>query len=243
MANLEICHLTDAGGRSTNEDRVLVLSIDKLYLLAVADGLGGRAAGEVASSVALKEIEEFLKANVAGGDRCTTLEEAIARANKEVYLLSRENPAYAGMGTTLVLALVQQDKILIANVGDSRAYHLSGNRLIQITTDHSVVQELMERGVITEDEVRRHPQRSKLTRAIGVEQQVKADLHETELMPGDTMLLCSDGLTDPLTDEGIKAVINSSSKLDEACAELVREAKEKGSTDNISVILGRRKPE
>lgn len=239
MANLEICCLTDSGGRNTNEDKLLIKSVEQLHLLAVADGVGGRPAGEVASDVALTEIEKSLEANLEEGDIGNVMKEAIAKANREIYSLSKENPEYSGMGTTLVMALIQQGKVVIANVGDSRAYHLSGGQIRQISRDHSVVQVLIERGMITEEEARHHPQRSSLTRALGVEPEVKVDIYDTELLPGALLLLCSDGLSNSLKDDEIREVINSASKLDEACANLISQAKEKGAKDNISVILAK----
>jgi len=243
MASLEICYLTDIGGRNTNEDELLIKSVEQLHLLAVADGIGGCAAGEVASGVALTEIEKSLEANLEEGDIGNVVKEAVAKANKEIYLLSKENSEYAGMGTTLVMALIQQGKVVIANVGDSRAYHLSGGQIRQLSRDHSVVQSLIERGMITEEEARHHPQRSSLTRALGVELEVKVDIYDIELLPGDFLLLCSDGLTDTLKDEEISEVVNASSRLDEACANLITRAKERGSRDNISVIIARDKRE
>ena len=243
MSNLEICCMTDIGGRSTNEDRVLAKCFDGLHLLAVADGIGGHAAGEVASGVALIEIEKSLQLNLGKGDPRNQAKEAVAKANKEIYLLARENYEYAGMGTTLVMALVQQDKVLIANVGDSRAYCISGSQIKQITKDHSAVQELLEGGMITEEETRRHPLRGTLTRALGAEHEVKLDIYDIALNPGDILMLCSDGLTDSLSDEEIGDVISSSFNLDEACANLITRAKERGSRDNISLILAREKQE
>lgn len=241
MSNLEICCLTDTGGRSTNEDRLLTKGLQELYLLAVADGLGGHAAGEVASNVALLEIEEYLKANLGGRDILGATKGAMSKANKEIYLLSRENPEYTGMGTTLVMALIQHGKVLIANVGDSRAYHISRNWIKQITRDHSIVQELLEKGLITEEEVQHHPQRSTLTRALGIEPEIKVDTYGIELLPGGLLLLCSDGLSDSLSDKEIGDVISSAFDLDEACANLIARAKERGSRDNISVILAKYK--
>ena len=243
MSNLEICCMTDIGGRSTNEDRVLAKCLDGLDLLAVADGIGGHAAGEVASGVALLEIEKSLQSNSRQGDLHNQVKEAIAKANKEIYLLSTENPEYTGMGTTLVMALIRQDKALIANVGDSRAYCLSGSQLKQITRDHSAIQELLERGIITEEEVQQHPLRSTMTRALGTDPEVKADIYDIELLPGDILLLCSDGLTDSLRDEEIREAIGTAIKLDEACANLISQAKEKEAKDNISVIIAREKRE
>lgn len=207
----------------------------------MADGLSTHATGEVASSVALIEVEQSLKGNLDGVDILSAINQAISKANKEIYLLSKENPAYAGMGTTLVMALVQQSKVLIANVGDSRAYCITGSQIRQITKDHSIVQGLREQGLITEEEARHHPQKSILTRALGVEPEVRADIYDIELLPGDVLLLCSDGLTDSLKDEEIKEVIDSSSRLDEACADLISRAKEKVAKDNITVVLAREK--
>lgn len=241
MVSLEICYLTDSGGRNTNEDELLIKSVEQLHILAVADGIGGCAAGEVASSVALTEIEKSLEANLEEGDIGNAVKEAVAKANKEIYLLSKENPEYAGMGTTLVMALIQQGKVVIANVGDSRAYHLSGGQIRQISRDHSVVQSLIERGMITEEEARHHPQKSSLTRALGVEPQVEVDLYDTKLKRGDILMLCSDGLTDSLSDEEINEVVRSVSNMDKACAELIRRANEKGGKDNITVVLAREK--
>ena len=239
MANLEICCLTDTGGRSRNEDKLLAKSLEGLHLLAVADGLGGHAAGEVASNVALVEIEESLKANSGGGDILNAVREAISKANKEICLLSKENPAYAGMATTLVMGLVREGKVMIANVGDSRAYYISGSQIRQITKDHSVVQGLKEQGLLKEEEARHHPERSTLTRTLGTELEVEADTYDVELLPGDFLLLCSDGLTDSLSNEEIGEIIGTSGNLGEACARLISQAREKGGRDNISVILSR----
>ena len=203
MGGLEISYLTDIGSRSTNEDKVLVKCFVGLYLLAIADGIGGHAAGEVASGVALIEIEKSLESNLWERDIQKPVKEAVAKANKEVYLLARENDDCAGMGTTLVMALIQQNQVLIANIGDSRAYCLSESHLKQITKDHSVVQVLIERGMITEEEAQHHPQRSSLTRALGVEPEVEVDIYDSTLKPGDILLLYTDGVTEHVNSEGI----------------------------------------
>ena len=241
MGSLEVSYLTDIGGRSTNEDRILAKSFDGLHLLAVADGLGGHAAGEIASDMAVTEIEESLQLSVREGDIRNQVKEAVARANRKIYSLARENDKYTGMGTTLVMALIRQARALIANVGDSRAYYLNESQIKQITRDHSVVQELLERGLITEEEAWYHPYRGTLTKALGVEPEVKVDLYDTTFNQGDILMLCSDGLTDSLRNEEIIEVISSAVNLDEACAELVRQAKARDTRDNISVILAREK--
>ena len=241
MGGLEISYLTDIGSRSANEDKVLVKCFDELYLLAIADGIGGHAAGEVASGVALIEIEKSLESNLWERDIQKPVKEAVAKANKEVYLLARENDDCAGMGTTLVMALIQQNQVLIANIGDSRAYCLSESHLKQITKDHSAVQELLEKGIITEEDARQHSLRGTLTRALGVEPEVEVDFYDFTLKPREMLMLCSDGLTDSLRDEEICDVISSAFDLDEACAELITRAKGRGSRDNISVITAREK--
>jgi len=238
MNDLEVCYKTDTGRtRSANEDSLLAVKLGEVHLLAVADGLGGHAAGEVASRLALIEIHEFLKTNLAEGNLRDAMRGAIGKANREIFLLSKENPVYAGMGTTLVAALVFQNKALIANVGDSRAYMI-GNEIQQITKDHSLVQELVERKVITEEEAFDHPQKNIVTRTLGMEGEVSPDLYEEELS-GRLLLLCSDGLSDLLRDEEILETVAVSANLDEACDRLINLANEKSGIDNITVILAR----
>jgi protein phosphatase len=238
MVNLDICSKTDVGRvRTTNEDSLLVVPLGTVHILAVADGLGGHAAGEVASRIALIEIEEFLKANLAGNNLREAIGGAVAKANKEIWLLSKENAAYEGMGSTLVLAIVSGDKALIANVGDSRAY-LMGDGVRQVTKDHSLVRELVDRGVISEEQAVGHPQKNIVTRSLGAKEEVVPDFYDWELS-GNTLLLCSDGLTDTLSENEIIETIVASADLDEACSRLIDLANRKGATDNITVILAR----
>jgi len=239
MSDLEICYKTDIGKkRVVNEDSLLVKQMGDLHLLAVADGLGGHSAGEVASRVALVEIEEYLKTNLSEGNLQEVMERAITKANREVFLLSKENSAYAGMCTTLVAALVSNNKVLIANVGDSRAYLIGNN--IWHTTDHSLVQELVAKKVLTEEEAIDHPQKNIVTRTLGAETEVSAEFYNEELS-GKTLLLCSDGLTDLLRDQDIKETIATSLTLEEACTKLIDLANDRGGKDNITVVLARAK--
>ena len=238
MDNLEIYSATDIGGRSNNEDKVLTINLNDLAILAVADGMGGHSAGEVASGVAMIEIEKYFQMHPHTENLKLAAVESINKANKEIYQLSQENFEYTGMGTTLVMAIIKQTNVIIANVGDSRAYLITGNEIRKITKDHSAVQELLERGTITEEEARQHPFKGTLTRALGMEQEVKLDLYET-MIPGDILMLCSDGLTDSLSDEEMNEVIRSASNMDKACSNLIRRAKEKDVRDNISIILAR----
>jgi serine/threonine protein phosphatase PrpC len=239
MGGLKVSSLTDIGSRSTNEDRVFTDYYDGLYLLAVADGMGGHSAGEIASSVAIDEVKKAFQNGLLKRLIDGTVREVIEKANMKVYHLSKEQPQYTGMGTTLVMALIRQDGGIISNVGDSRAYCISGSRIERITRDHSAVQELLDKERITEDAARHHPYRSVLTRVLGVEPEVQADLYDVTLEPGDMLLLCSDGLTNSLNDQEILEIVNDYSDADETCTSLVSNAKEKGSTDNVSVILAK----
>jgi protein phosphatase len=237
---MEIASVSDVGGREANEDKVLTVNFGDINLLVVADGMGGHAAGEVASNIAVTEIQNFLESRIGGGDIIELINRSITQANREVYRQSQENEAYAGMGTTVVMAVVIYNLASIANIGDSRAYRISGNRITQLTKDHSAVQDLMDRGVISREEAREHPSRHVITRVIGTEPEVRPDLFTVPLRSGDILLLCSDGLTDVLLDEEIYNVIQSSGDLNAACNELVKHAMANHAHDNISVVLGRK---
>ncbi|MFC1926948.1 Stp1/IreP family PP2C-type Ser/Thr phosphatase [Chloroflexota bacterium] len=239
MSNLEICCKTDVGiKRAVNEDSLLAVKFGETNLLAIADGLGAHAAGEVASKVALIEIEAFLRVNLYKEENFRdTLRGAIDKANREIYLLSKENLAYKGMGSTLVAAVFTQNKVLIANIGDCRAYMI-GDEIKQITKDHSLVRELVDMKAITEEEAFNYPQKNIVTRALGMESKVQPDLYEAELA-GRILLLCSDGLINALRDYEILQSLAGSVSLDETCTRLIDLANEKGGEDNISVILAR----
>lgn len=238
MGNLEVCYKTDIGKqRGVNEDSLLAVQLGELHLLAVADGLGGHAAGDLASRVALIEMEESVKVNLSSVNLPDAIKGAISKANREICLLSKENPAYAGMGSTLVAAVLFKSKALIANVGDSRAY-MVGNEIRQITKDHSLVQELVNSKAITEWEAGNHPQKNIVTKALGMEDEVCPDLYEVDVS-GRILLLCSDGLSDSLRDEDIRKTVVTSKNLDEACTSLTNLANERGAADNITVVLAR----
>lgn len=238
MAELEVVAKSDVGRKRTiNEDSVLVIKLNNFHLLAVADGLGGHAAGEVASKITLEKIGEYLKSHPNIINTKDSFREAIVDANKEIYGLSQQKPEYAGMGTTLVAAVISSSSALICNIGDSRAYLLN-NEIRQITKDHSVVQELVDRKVISEEEAFDHPQKNLVTRTIGISNSADLDFYE-ENITGKLLLLCSDGLSDMLRNSEIFETINSCSTLEEACTALIDTANERGGKDNISVILAR----
>ncbi len=236
----EICSRTDVGRmRSRNEDSLLVTTVKGCELLAVADGLGGHAAGEVASRLATTELEQYVKANITSKRERQVLTDATCRANREILLLSSENPSYFGMGSTLVAALLCDGRdALVANVGDSRAY-LIGRDITQLTRDHSLVQEYVDSGAITTEQAFDHPQKNIVTRTLGLEESVSADIYDVDIGE-NTLLLCSDGLTDALRDSEIFEAVVGAESLESACSKLVDMANEKGGPDNITVILARR---
>ncbi len=201
----------------------------------MADGLGGHAAGEVASKMALIEIEEFLKTHLQAEPTQEIMKQGIYKANQEIFLLSAENPEYKGMGSTLVVALIFEGKALIANIGDSRAY-LINDEIKQITRDHSLVQEMVDKNAITKEGARHDLQKNIVTRVLGTGSEVQADFFEISF-DGGTLLLCSDGLTDALKDEEILEIVINAPGVEAGCDRLIAKANEKGAKDNISVIL------
>lgn len=243
MKRLKVCYRSDKGRkRGGNEDSLLVKEFGEHYILAVADGLGGHSAGEVASRVAVIEIEEFLKANLTQQIPLEAMKKAmmkktIEKANREIYLLAKENPSYSGMCSTLVLAIVSRGSVWLANVGDSKAY-LVGSSIRQITRDHSLVQELLDRKAINIEEAYNHPQRNIVTRVLGVGDEIEADYYFKPL-GAEVLLLCSDGLTDALRDEEIREIVWTASDLEIACSKLIDVANERGGNDNITVILAK----
>ena len=221
---------TDVGRvRDGNEDAYLV--DDAMGLVAVADGMGGHRAGEVASATAL----EALRAAITGG---RPLREAIEDANDAVYTKSLTDTSLRGMGTTLTAGtLVAGGTLLVGHVGDSRAYLLHDGELRQVTDDHSLVEELVREGRLTADEAAVHPQRSIITRALGVDASVEVDVYPVELVPGDRLLLCSDGLTGMVQPDDIAATLRRESDPTRAAHQLVDAANAAGGEDNITVVV------
>jgi protein phosphatase len=223
---------TDAGRRRRHNEDAYVCEPP---LFAIADGMGGAQAGEVASGLAAAVLSE------GGGDergeaRVTWL---IQEANRRVFRRSSEDAAASGMGTTMTVALVDQadGSIALGHVGDSRAYRVRGGELEQLTEDHSLVGELVRSGKLSAEEAEAHPQRSVITRAVGTEPEVDVDTFTVEAEPGDLYLLCSDGLTDMVSDREILDVLSATDDLDGAARALVDAANECGGEDNITVVL------
>lgn len=207
----------------------------------LADGMGGHNAGEVASQNAVKFIAEGLNKMMENNDTEIPggLIKAVSYANEKVYTMAALNPIHSGMGTTVVAAYVDGDTAYVANVGDSRAYAVRDDEIFQITTDHSVVAELVRCGSITPEEARRHPQKNIITRAVGTDTSVRTDVFEYDYAPDDILLLCSDGLSTMLEDKDILAIVKNGNTSEEIVTSLIDAAKEYGGLDNITVICVR----
>ncbi|HET7573135.1 MAG TPA: Stp1/IreP family PP2C-type Ser/Thr phosphatase [Gaiellaceae bacterium] len=222
--------------RRRNEDNYVVAP----PLFAVADGMGGAQAGEVASKLAAATLEDGEGAELHGDARVRSL---IVEANRRVYDRASSDPAASGMGTTMTVALVEGMTVTIGHVGDSRAYLLREGRMEQLTDDHSLVNELLKSGKLSPDEAQAHPQRSVITRAVGTDPDVEADVFPIEACDGDVFLLCSDGLTDMVEDEDILGVLDRHrDDLDRAVRQLVAAANRGGGEDNITAVAFRVAP-
>lgn len=235
MKKLVAAGLSDIGKvRTSNEDAYL--AGDSVY--AVADGMGGHVAGEVAASTALEPIGA-LDGKIFGSssDAVTALRDAVVEANQRVAQMAHDEPSYRGMGTTLTAALVEGQRLHVAHVGDSRAYLLRDGQFSQLTDDHTLVQHLVNEGQITLGEAAHHPQRSIITRAIGVSDEIDVDSLTIELLPDDVLLLCSDGLTGVVDDATIAGHINRPDPPQEVLHRLVAAANDAGGPDNITAIL------
>jgi protein phosphatase len=216
--------------RRRNEDSYVVAP----PLFAVADGMGGAQAGEVASKLAAAALEETDPGALSGPERLTSL---IQEANRRVYERASADPTTSGMGTTMTVALVEHEGVTIGHVGDSRAYLYRDRRLEQLTDDHSLVNELVKSGKLSREEAELHPQRSVITRAVGTDPDVDVDAFIVDAQEGDIFLLCSDGLTDMVGDEEIEETVERfSGDLDRVTKSLVSAANRGGGEDNITVI-------
>ena len=224
---------TDVGRvREVNEDSFTVIA-PETYV--VSDGMGGHAAGEVASRILVDTAKELLdRPEVFYSE--LVLKKAVLRANDAILSQASEVPEYAGMGTTATLFHREGEQGIWAHVGDSRIYLLRGQELCQITRDHSLVEDLVENGSITREEARNHPRKNILTRAVGAEENLLVDTGSLRLQNGDRLLLCSDGLTNMVTDAQIQEILQDGHPMDKA-AVLVQKALEAGGTDNITAIV------
>lgn len=240
---------TDTGKvREHNEDTI-AFDAD-IGLLVLADGMGGYNAGEVASGIAVKTIVNLVREAVESQDLTIVdpstgltrpsiiLRDAIARANKIIYQTARTQPQCEGMGTTVVAALFFDNQVSIAHVGDSRLYRVRSNKFDQVTMDHSLLQELVDRGFYSPEEAQRAANKNYVTRALGVEQNVDVELTEEPVQKGDHYVLCSDGLNDMVEDSDIHLTVNTfNDNLDTVAKQLIQLANDNGGRDNVSVVM------
>lgn len=247
---VESSGLTDIGlKREHNEDRILVS--DELGLYAVADGMGGHAAGEVASRTAMTTLEDFVS-RFQTDDNITwpfglqpdysqnenVLNTATLLANQSVCNLAQENSMYGGMGTTIAAIYVPEERAHIAHVGDSRVYLFRDGKLECLTEDHSWVNEQVQRKILSKKEAREHRWRNVITRALGNREPVEVDLKSVDIEAGDILIACSDGLTGMIDDAVIEEIVKEhQNDLGACCDELVRRSNEEGGLDNVSVVL------
>jgi serine/threonine protein phosphatase PrpC len=248
LAHVEV---TDVGKvRDHNEDAIGAQPDIGLWVLA--DGMGGYNAGEVASGIAVKTIIDLVtkacktekRSEIESGTgymrQTIVLRDAIHRANKVINQTAQSQPQCEGMGTTLVASLFYDNKVSIAHVGDSRMYRLRGNRFEQITMDHSLLQELVDRGFYSQEEAQRSTNRNYVTRALGVEANVEVEVQEIDVQKGDYFLMCSDGLPDMVEDEDIHLTISTfSNDVRTVGEQLIKLTNDNGGRDNVSVILVR----
>lgn len=229
--------LTDKGlRRESNQDSFLMN--ENIGLFVVADGMGGHSGGEVASNLAVETVEEVL---LNSKNLKRTARELIMMAYEEashrIYdLASNERKELMGMGTTMVLALIKENKVFIGNVGDSRCYYFNRPNLWQATEDHSLINEQIRAGVLTEAEIRATTARNVITRSVGYERDVHPDIIEREVSPGDTFLLCSDGLSSLVNDKKIQEILNNNS-IESAAKACIDEALKNGGDDNVTVMI------
>ncbi|HAQ41023.1 MAG TPA: Stp1/IreP family PP2C-type Ser/Thr phosphatase [Clostridiales bacterium] len=226
--------------RENNEDNFIVEESDRFNLYAVADGMGGHKAGEVASSIAIDTVRKYFKKSCGKKDfrAPSFIIESIEAANSKIRDEALSKEECSGMGTTITMAVVDLTLNIayIGNVGDSRAYVIKNNKIMQITEDHTYVNELLKDGKITSEEAKHHPKRNVITRAVGSEEYVQADIFEIELFGNDVILLCTDGLTTHLTDENILDIIKEYG-CSESVQRLIKLANDNGGTDNITIII------
>lgn len=236
---MEYSYLTDPGKvRDHNEDSVTVIKNSSgEVLLAVADGMGGHRGGEIASSIAISHIgKRFMEISSLGNkeDAINWIKDVVSEANVQIYKYTNENPESAGMGTTLVLAVLTNQFLLFGNIGDSSGYVFKNERIHKITTDHTLVNLLVKSGELTEEEAKDHPRKNVLMRALGATTKVEMDIFDVE-RDVDGVMLCSDGLTNMLDDEQISKVLCENTSVEEKLTKLIIKSNNRGGTDNISV--------
>jgi len=244
---MELWGITDSGKvRKHNQDVFQTFSKDdkNIAVLVVCDGMGGANAGNIASGLAADAFMKYIKDDIEAitddysrADIATMMTNAVLSANTEVYEKSMEDEEFSGMGTTLTAAVSTNHGEVVANVGDSRLYHISDDNITQITRDHSVVEDMIERGEITRTEARKHPSRNLITRALGTGVYEPPDIFFLEMKSDDSIVLCSDGLTNVVFDSEIKNELERGGTVRESCEVLVDKALSRGAPDNVTVVI------
>ena len=242
---IELTAAVDAGrARSNNEDSVA--TDDAVALAVLADGMGGYNAGEVSSHMATSfiatELGRWLReasSQASDAEVRRAMDICVENANRAIFEAANANPQYAGMGTTLVVAVFREGRLLLGHVGDSRCYRLRAGKLQQITRDHSLLQEQIDAGLITPEQAAFSANKNLVTRAVGVEDNVLLETHQHEVQNDDLYLLCSDGLSDMVDDSGLEQLLQAHDELPECARALIGAANDAGGKDNISVILAR----
>lgn len=230
--------VTDKGNvRELNEDFLSYCRDDEFSIYVVGDGMGGHNAGEVASKRAVESIICFIKDNFGVIPLDNLLKDAILHANAKIYNMSQESTGLSGMGTTITAILEVKNIVYVANVGDSACFGINENGIKKLTKDHSLVQELVDSGCITEGEAKKHPRKNVITRAIGTNSNVDVDVFKVDRHEYRAYLLCTDGLSNDVDEDEIWKKVMRSNNFDEACSELVEMAKARGGKDNITVLV------
>lgn len=229
--------MSDIGNiRKINEDSMGYHEDDIKKIYVIADGMGGHNAGEIASKIAVDKVIDYISSLESIEDLEIVIKDAIQFSNKQIYEFSKTNDTLSGMGTTITACLAAGNKLVVANVGDSRCYIISKGRLIQVTKDHSLVQQLVDNGTITAEEAAAHPNKNIITRSLGTAPVVDVDTYLVDLQYIDRVLLCTDGLSNSLTEDEIyNIVINNTNET--ACKKLIELSKQNGGRDNITVII------
>lgn len=230
--------MTDTGRRRTNNEDAFTVSLEKGFF-ALADGMGGAAAGEVASRIFVETAGEVFERAGGASGLDDKVKQAFLLANDRILRHARAHPECAGMGCTAEILAVGSEGVVIGHVGDSRTYHLRSGALRRITVDHSLVHDQVARGLITEQEARIHPMRHVILRAVGTAPDLQVDIITGRAAPGDIFLLCSDGLTDMMPDDEILSCMSQDASLRNMAERLIEGANQAGGKDNITVVLVR----
>jgi serine/threonine protein phosphatase PrpC len=232
------CGKTDIGLRRSNNEDAFIISPEQGFCLA-ADGMGGEAAGELASKIFADTAREIFADNINNSEQeiLYQVKKAFSFANEKILDHVTQNPNHEGMGCTAELLAFYEDGFALGHVGDSRTYRFRNGQLRQLTQDHTLVQQQIEEGLISSDNIRNHPLRNVILRAIGQERELALDLLRGKILPGDLFLLCSDGLTDMIQDNQIQEILHSDIEIHGKADKLIESAKAAGGKDNITVVL------